>query len=514
MELLIVGLDGLSVNMLDRFDVSTPFLDEVRSAGVSGDLRSVDPPTTLPAWTSFATGKDPGTHGVQTMLQQGADYEIDPATPNTDDAALYDLLDDAVLVNLPASANRTPAGADVHLVSSILATDADEAIPPELASVDAASDYVVHGDTTLQSEPEAYLEHLLDVTAARWRFASEAFDRQSPRAGFVLFSTPDWVGHFLQHAPDEATAGEWYRTVVERVDEYVGQLAAGADNLLLLSDHGFEPKDRSIHLQTWLTDEGYIDVQEADRSIGQRLATGVASFLAQRFQPGYDLARSVYVWLNDASNGSGVEDLVDMNPDLDFPNATAWHLRYGCCYVNDARFEHPTVDDPAAARRELRDALAELTDEDGTPIFSDVLLAEAAYEDPEQMAPDVVARPADGYLPMRALSPTGSFVREFPSDTFHDHRYEGLIAARGPLFASEATVEGAGIVDVLPTILHALGEPIPSDVDGEVQPDLLATSVAPTTIDERDVPEPAFELDRGATSETVTGRLEDLGYLE
>lgn len=92
MELLVIGLDGFSYNILHEFDVDTPFLPAVQLDGIAGDLSSVDTPPTLPGWMSFATGKDPGSHGVATMLQQPSDYAISPASRNTTDAALYDHL--------------------------------------------------------------------------------------------------------------------------------------------------------------------------------------------------------------------------------------------------------------------------------------------------------------------------------------------------------------------------------------------------------------------------------------
>ena len=94
MDLLIVGLDGLSYNMLDRFDVDFPYLDEVMSEGIHGDLMSVDTPTTIPAWTSFATGKDPGSHGIHSMKRVSRDYQYGPAETNSRDPAIYDFLDD------------------------------------------------------------------------------------------------------------------------------------------------------------------------------------------------------------------------------------------------------------------------------------------------------------------------------------------------------------------------------------------------------------------------------------
>ena len=40
--------------------------------------------------------------------------------------------------------------------------------------------------------------------------------------------------------------------------------------------------------------------------------------------------------------------------------------------------------------------------------------------------------------------------------------------AHGTGLARGATVEGASIPDMTPTILHAMGEPVPDDMDGSV----------------------------------------------
>jgi predicted AlkP superfamily phosphohydrolase/phosphomutase len=514
MELLVVGLDGVSPNMLREFDVETTFLDAVERDGVDGDLRSVDAPTTLPAWTSFATGKDPGSHGVATMLQQGTDYDIVPSRPNTTDAAAYDLIDDALFVNLPGSIGRTPAAAGTRLVSSFLASDKADAVPAELRSVDGFEEYVVHADTDLQATPERYFEHLVETTRARHDFAAEAFGRFDPRVGFVLFSTPDWVGHHLQFAPDGATGSRWYRTVLEACDEFAAALADRAENVLLLSDHGFEPKPKAIHLQTWLEREGYLATAD-ERSSLQRLATGTATQVARRFDTLFDLLRTAYLRVTSATGGERLGDVVDFNPDVDFAASRAWQLRYGCLYVNADRFDSPTVEDADALRAELRDRLAGLTDDDGTPVFQSVHELDEVYADPDPdaMLPDLVARPAPGYLPLRAFSPTGDPVIDMPGHDHYDHRYDGLVAADGPLFAA-GTVDGMSIVDVLPTILHALGESLPPDLDGEVRTGMLRTDAAPTVLDPGAVPDPRTRdtgTDRAAAARE---QLRNLGYLE
>lgn len=62
---LVLGLDGLDVDILDALGPTVvPALASLRRKGAWGRLRSVVPAATLPNWTTFLTGADPGTHGV------------------------------------------------------------------------------------------------------------------------------------------------------------------------------------------------------------------------------------------------------------------------------------------------------------------------------------------------------------------------------------------------------------------------------------------------------------------
>ena len=67
----LIGLDGASFNVLDPLmeEGIMPFLKKFISTGCRGELTSVTPPLTPPAWTSLTTGCQPGTHGVLDFLQ-------------------------------------------------------------------------------------------------------------------------------------------------------------------------------------------------------------------------------------------------------------------------------------------------------------------------------------------------------------------------------------------------------------------------------------------------------------
>ena len=62
---LVVGLDGADWDLVEAIGrARLPTLFSLRDRGAYARLLSVLPFATLPNWTTFLTGMDPGTHGV------------------------------------------------------------------------------------------------------------------------------------------------------------------------------------------------------------------------------------------------------------------------------------------------------------------------------------------------------------------------------------------------------------------------------------------------------------------
>src|SRR5918999_1341136 len=74
---VVIGLDGAAWHLLDPMIESgiMPRLAELRSRGSSGRLKSTIPTYTPPAWTSAATGVNPGRHGIYGFVEGHAQYE-------------------------------------------------------------------------------------------------------------------------------------------------------------------------------------------------------------------------------------------------------------------------------------------------------------------------------------------------------------------------------------------------------------------------------------------------------
>ena len=65
-RVLVIGLDGATFDILSPLmaEGRMPKMAEAVAGGASGILRSTVPPITPAAWTTFLTGKQPGTHGI------------------------------------------------------------------------------------------------------------------------------------------------------------------------------------------------------------------------------------------------------------------------------------------------------------------------------------------------------------------------------------------------------------------------------------------------------------------
>jgi predicted AlkP superfamily phosphohydrolase/phosphomutase/Flp pilus assembly protein TadD len=102
------------------------------------------------------------------------------------------------------------------------------------------------------------------------------------------------------------------------------------------------------------------------------------------------------------------------------------------------------------------------------------------------------------------------------------HRLHGLFAARGPGIKADALVHSASLLDVAPTILALLGEPVPEDFEGKVLTTILEGEIGVQTSPTLEPPHPDDGVHRGAPAEEkdpwaaqqAVAQLAELGYVE
>ena len=157
----------------------------------------------------------------------------------------------------------------------------------------------------------------------------------------------------------------------------------------------------------------------------------------------------------------------------------------------------------------------------GEPIVLEAYRREELYHGERlEIAPDLILVTKDSYKGGISID---ELISDVPLDVLSKlsgvHRMDGIIIAQGPHICRNMRVEGAGIIDVAPTVLYTLGMPIPSDMDGKPLMSFFEETYTQQTeasyTDERKIEDVASD-EYGYSEEeeeSVRLKLEALGYL-
>jgi len=163
--------------------------------------------------------------------------------------------------------------------------------------------------------------------------------------------------------------------------------------------------------------------------------------------------------------------------DVDWSRTRAYSIgsTAGQVYVNLKGREPGGIVRPGSEYEEVRESIIEelknLKEEDtNRAVVKEIYRKEELYTGPHvKEAPDIVFLPRD--LEIAAF---GEY--EFASHRVLDpsrgvsgsHRMDGLLMMKGKRIRKGASVEGAEIIDLAPSILHFLDLPVPEEMDGKV----------------------------------------------
>src|SRR3989442_7504254 len=76
MRAIVIGLDAASPHLIEKWIDKLPNLKRLTQRGVHGVLESIVPPSSVPAWQCFATGKNPAKIGNLGFIYIGRDLQI------------------------------------------------------------------------------------------------------------------------------------------------------------------------------------------------------------------------------------------------------------------------------------------------------------------------------------------------------------------------------------------------------------------------------------------------------
>ncbi len=545
-RLLVFGIDGATWDVINPLMArgEMPNLQAVVEAGVHGPLRSTLPPISPPAWGSLVTGQSPGRHGVFDFwardLTQYADttYRLNQSTAFAG-RTLWDHLGAAGFrvgaVSVPVTYPAWPVNG--FLISGMLLAPGMNdlaAYPPELARRYGVS----------LNFPDAYrrgasLEEVMREGPAmmrrRRRVVLELLAEMPCDFLMVVFGETDKAQHdFWRFIEGDATEDERKRygdaiaAHYRLADEILGDIwrAFGQDALVaVVSDHGAGPYPRrAFRTNAWLAEQGLLAARSAGPARHGRVAGLVRQakrWLPRRLQRGFRRHGGVlvrvlyrrYSGLNEIEWQRTVAYRVPMQaPSEGIVINLQGRQPEG---IVPPQEYVPMVERIARLATEARDA------ETGEPVVEEVLRRDEVYQGPytERYAPDLILMLRPSYKGEWGnvspfVVPVPAAERELYSGT---HTMEGVFALCGPGIRRGARVEGASVMDVMPTLLHALGLPVPTSVDGRVLLDVFADPLAHpvrTSDDSATATVTAKAALSAQDEQEVVERLRGLGYLD
>lgn len=296
-------------------------------------------------------------------------------------------------------------------------------------------------------EDQHFLQQCSDIDHEREEMFFDGLEKVPEGFCVCVFDGTDRMQHMFwryldpSHPARPPQVPAAFATAIEdlygRMDDLVGRTIAKCDDddtlLMVMSDHGFNTFRRGIDLNAWLEQNGYLVVNDDQRS--------------QDYLAGVDWSRT-----------------------------RAFALGLTGIFINLAgKFDRGivTAEEAADLRDEIAGKLRGLVDpQSETPAIKSVYQAVKAYRGPyKENAPDLIVGYAGGYR-VSWDAAVGRTSREVFSDNRKawsgDHCVDPSVVP-GVLFTNHAiNTEHPRLIDLAPTILTQFGCPVPDHMDGRV----------------------------------------------
>ena len=411
MKLLVIGLDGMSPELLEKLVKDGVFVNIGKLMKNYGKLKSTFPPVTGPAWTSFATGVNPGKHGVFDFAIPFERLNNIKALNSKDIRVktFYEILEENdkkfVLVNLPFS---WPPLTKQPTITSLM-TNGSFIFPPNLVNIaPSLKNYRIVPKTFGKGQ----IKDIRELEKIRFDSAIELMKDED--FFFILFSGTDWVNHTDYDKLIDGTASSEVVALLKDIDSYVGQLCEKAENYIIISDHGFKTVNKIFLMNSWLEREKYLK-----RSLNK----------IKKEEHLFEKERQKELKPNRVGISKKTKAYM------------ATHESQGI-YINDNVENY----------EELRDAIIQGLDKEG--VFSNIWKKEEKFGKVDN-APDILVEMKDGFIGTHF----NSDIQKNGKMNIHDDY--GIII-------SNKKVSDSAIIDLAPTILAFFNIGIPENMEGKV----------------------------------------------
>ena len=539
MKLLILGIDGATFDLVLPWVKGgyLPNLARLMEKGVHSTLDSTLPPVTSPAWPTFMTGCNPGKHGVFDFIQpSGADFSLVNAT-KIKQPTLWQRLSQAGyrvgVLNVPVT--YPPQSINGFMVSGILSPKGGQiCFPTNLIERYSAElgEYRVAPNIQYKTGTESeYIADIYNLIHSHGRWALQLMSNEPWDVLMVHFIALDIMMHalwrFMDHNHARYEAGPFEHAIRDGymlVDDYIGRMLAiipDDASVIVMSDHGFGPLSNIVNLNVYLMKKGLLKLKQdpitrVKAAAFRRGLTPAGAYSLIEKAGLQNLATRV----SKDTRNQVVSKFLSFD-SVDWSQTVAYSMGHvGQIYLNLAGREPQGIVQPheyEQRRQEVVDALMELCDQTGRTLISQVIVREETYHGPYAAYGPDIHLVIDDYnmIAFPLFATTGKVITNQIRGDSGCHRREGIFIACGPSINENLHLSNANILDLAPTILQLLGNPVPRLMDGQVLQSIFREPADIAYVDEEEAVTGKVSSQALSEEETrqVEERLRSLGYL-
>ena len=274
-KILVIGIDGLSPFLVEKWLDQLPNFRRMKEEGILGVSIPPCPAQTPVAWTTFMTGKNPGKHGIFSFAaRKFGTYEREIARPkNIKSKTLFQIISEQGkkigAVNVPMSTFQDVNG---FMIPGFL--DEREGIPQPTRIRNAIhnkfgiSKFIGDVETDILSrvevEPDIFFKRIEKITEMQLNICLYLMEFEKWDLFMTVFMGVDRIQHFFWKYIDPNHAqysnniiSQKFKNFYVKLDDTFGKLLEFCqDDILtfLLSDHSFCSVEREIFLNNYLQD--------------------------------------------------------------------------------------------------------------------------------------------------------------------------------------------------------------------------------------------------------------------
>ena len=447
-RVVVIGLDcGTPKLLFEDLNAEVPTLAKLMSEGMYGDLESITPPITVPAWACALTGRVPGQLGIYGFRnRKDTTYEgLSIAHSGSIKVpAVWDALGArglrTALIGVPPSF-PPPKEFPGWRVGCFLTPPSAErwAFPQELETeieeeLEGPGKYIFDIPNFRQAGFDVTLDQVFAMTERRFQVGRRLLTNKPWDLFMLCDIAPDRLHHVFWQYFDprhplyeegnryEGVFQDYYRFLDREMASFLELVPQDAVTIVM-SDHGARPMMGGLCFNDWLAEEGYLTLAEP--------VDGPTP-------------------IKDAS--------------IDWSRTVAWGDGgyYGRLFLNVKGREPQGVVEPSRyeeVRDELITKLEAAPGPDGQPLGTKVHKPQDVYPEVRGVAPDLIVYFGD--LGWRSVGSVGNpSLFTYENDTGPDganHDRDGVFVMTGAPGQPTGRVEGLKLVDVGPTILSLYG---------------------------------------------------------